>query len=689
MKEKLKRILPVGVFLVFTVFFYGPLSLYLPNAQEFWFDLKSLLSIINLVSIVIFICICLVGIMLPNKLNGFYTMLLFGIALAAYIQGNFINLNYGVLDGTGIDWAKYKTYAVVNSLIWIICILLPFIVAFILKKMKKDSGTIYLIILYASLFFTAIQIPALISQRISYTPGYKGNLSVTTDEMFSVAKNDNTFVIIVDTYDEMYFAQYMISHPEYEEQFQGFTHFENTLTAAARTIVALPAMFTGQPFLKDTTYSQYLKNTWSKENVFRSYHDAGYDTRVFTTSDYFSDDTIDYIDNFTSDSSLDNPKILLQKVYKLTGFKFVPHVLKKKFEMETKEFDEARIALHNINLFQENDFLFFEDFSRNGFTISEDLKKTFRMYHLDGIHRPYKMGRDGKKNDSSTLEEQTEGIMLYLSAMLNDMRRKGIYDASTIIICADHGDVNLAERPLLLYKPKNATGTYTISQVPVSLFDLAVVLTDNIGSPLKNQQYGMNFTKLNETDKRERHFFINTSNSSQVVIDEYSTTEHANNKAFVKVMSHEDTPSEEELYYRFGEVLSFESEATGNRYAKVGLSLNTGWRTMTAVPLVSLEIPYRDLPDADTFVFSLGVTSITEDKKMLVKVNDVQLADIVLSLKTASNGITFDIPRDILKKSETIHIDFVFPDVPMEMLEKPMDERPSYVSFINLVIAEK
>ena len=359
MKEKLKRILPVGVFLVFTVFFYGPLSLYLPNAQEFWFDLKSLLSIINLVSIVIFICICLVGIMLPNKLNGFYTMLLFGIALAAYIQGNFINLNYGVLDGTGIDWAKYKTYAVVNSLIWIICILLPFIVAFILKKMKKDSGTIYLIILYASLFFTAIQIPALISQRISYTPGYKGNLSVTTDEMFSVAKNDNTFVIIVDTYDEMYFAQYMISHPEYEEQFQGFTHFENTLTAAARTIVALPAMFTGQPFLKDTTYSQYLKNTWSKENVFRSYHDAGYDTRVFTTSDYFSDDTIDYIDNFTSDSSLDNPKILLQKVYKLTGFKFVPHVLKKKFEMETKEFDEARIALHNINLFQENDFLFF------------------------------------------------------------------------------------------------------------------------------------------------------------------------------------------------------------------------------------------------------------------------------------------------------------------------------------------
>ena len=80
--------------------------------------------------------------------------------------------------------------------------------------------------------------------------------------------------------------------------------------------------------------------------------------------------------------------------------------------------------------------------------------------------------------------------------------------------------------------------TYTTSQVPVSLFDLAVVLTDNIGSPLKNQQYGKNFTKLNETDKRERHFFINTSNSSQVVIDEYSTTEHANNKeAVVKAIA--------------------------------------------------------------------------------------------------------------------------------------------------------
>ena len=60
MKEKLKRILPVGVFLVFTVFFYGPLSLYLPNAQELWFDLKTLLKIISLVSLAFFIGICLV-----------------------------------------------------------------------------------------------------------------------------------------------------------------------------------------------------------------------------------------------------------------------------------------------------------------------------------------------------------------------------------------------------------------------------------------------------------------------------------------------------------------------------------------------------------------------------------------------------------------------------------------------------
>ena len=59
MKERLQnawKCIPVVLFLTFTVFLYGPLSLFLPNADEFWFGLNTVITVVIPFSLAVFSC---------------------------------------------------------------------------------------------------------------------------------------------------------------------------------------------------------------------------------------------------------------------------------------------------------------------------------------------------------------------------------------------------------------------------------------------------------------------------------------------------------------------------------------------------------------------------------------------------------------------------------------------------------
>ena len=47
-------------------------------------------------------------------------VVLFVIGLALYIQGNYANIDYGVLDGREIVWGEYLVYAILDSAGWLV-----------------------------------------------------------------------------------------------------------------------------------------------------------------------------------------------------------------------------------------------------------------------------------------------------------------------------------------------------------------------------------------------------------------------------------------------------------------------------------------------------------------------------------------------------------------------------------------
>ena len=121
-KKRSKGSIIFILFLLVTFFVFGPLSLYLTNVKEFWFGLPDVLRAVAVCSVIALLILLVVALVLPGKVNEWFICLLFGGTLALYIQGSFVNTDYGTLDGRPIDWSQYTGTAVWNTILWIICL---------------------------------------------------------------------------------------------------------------------------------------------------------------------------------------------------------------------------------------------------------------------------------------------------------------------------------------------------------------------------------------------------------------------------------------------------------------------------------------------------------------------------------------------------------------------------------------
>lgn len=650
-RQKAVLWIPIALFFAFSVLFYGPLGIYLSNAQELWFSLGTVLKIIGGVSAAAFVLLVAIGMLLPEKISAFLAKLLFGISLALYVQGNYINISYGsgVLDGSEIVWSDYTAYACIDTLVWIVCIALPFVLGLIPKL--RNGGYVRKGIVVLSLFFVVIQLPAMVVQFINYAPNEQKDVQVTTEGMFDLANGENTVVFVLDTYDDRYFQELLEKYPEYQEKLTDFVHYDNYMTSAARTIVAIPSLLTGEPFLRDSTYSEYLARIWSQDNVLKKMSKAGVDVRVFSNGLYFSKEATRYIDNMEcGETAVSDYGLLAQKLYKVTGFTFAPHLAKQQFWFDTAEFNEAK---QSTDRYVESDAKFIADYNKSGFTISDSVNKAFRFYLLDGLHPPFTLGADGKKSDDATRETANIALMNMILTMMEDMKEKGVYDDANIIITSDHGDENRAEWTLLLIKEAGHTGPMETNHAPVSGFDLPVILGDLFDISVDGRTYGMHLSELTESTERERHFFQNTSGSSRVLIREFMTNSDAGDvDALTPVAVYEDDVNQP---YVLGTELSFAADATGNRYTVSGFGTNSGFRTFLLGHESVMQIPIVDLPAEGVVTVHVGVyTSDGVSRNVIMYANDYEGYKGVVDKSQNKAGIDFEVPVELIRDQENV-----------------------------------
>lgn len=691
-KEKLLFSLPITVLAVLIFGFYGPLGMYLSNTTNFFFDVKEILKVTGFFSLVALVCVMIISIFLSYDKNIKIFSIILGIAIGWYVQGA-INIQYGngLLDGTKVIWSEYIGYAIIDSVVWCFCLALPFLVFRFAKNYSKQ------ILIGIALFFTLIQLPAMLVQLLNYRPTSSMDLLVTKNGMFELGKESNEIVFILDTMDDAYFSSFIEDNPEYKDVLSGFVHYDNVLASGARTIIGMPTMLSGVPYRSEVEYSDYIDKVWSQDNVISEVHDAGINVGIYSGTSYFSGRMMDYVDNFKStgeDKNISSYGVFATKLYKLTSYIYMPHILKPIFYFDTAEFNSAK---DNSMNYVFDDSLFGDDFEAHdsSFGISNNYDRALRIYHLDGAHKDYTLDCYGNRQELTSRKEQVKGVFYILENMLNSLKEQDLYNNATIIITADHGDKGLRHHSTLLIKEKNAEYPYTESSIPISMYDLPGIISTGLDLDILPSEYGVPIEELKEDDKRERHFIYNNQKAgAQMVIEEYFTTDNLNENSSLTLYKSYDSIESNKSAYEFGTSLSFELEGTANKYCTEGVGATSGFNTLCYGPVARIELPIEEIPvDKELFFkFQLGSKWHLKQDYIQVYVNDVLCFEDKTGTYRDNEFLTFNANADDLfidDSNKSVCIEFVFPNVASEELDVELASRTLTIAFKSMNISAK
>ena len=494
-----------AVFAAATIGFFVPFDFYLANINELLLPLKYVGIAIAVTSVLIF-----TGVLLLDRLTSgrnsaavqIINTLIFAVAFGFYIQGNFLSVNMGEMNGS-----KYSPGAlriIINIIFW--CALLTGIVIF----SRKKSDIYRKAVSYVSAVITIIQlITAVISYVQMYIYAMDGDLlnkwlndkdtfvcSVSGIDTYSA--NENFIIILADEYDSFAFDSAAEQCPEALEGFDGFTYYRNTVGMYSTTIEAVAYIFTGSE--KD------VPDPYSHDEFFDNLSKR-YDVCLYAGPSHFFDKEIyeKYAVNYLpTDFSVGDIIRTQGALLRATMFKCSPEILKNAFWFSNDSFSCIIGGTDDIRPYMPDNLTFYNNIPQKVDLTDENC---FKLIYLNGLHQSRNVTADLQraKHWSISAEEEAVAVNKIVKKYLEYLKESGVYENSTIIFLADHGlkDQNGGRYPLLMYKPANAESKgITISDAPISHDDLYPTLIALSGGTPD----GRTIFEIDENEQRERYF---------------------------------------------------------------------------------------------------------------------------------------------------------------------------------------
>ncbi len=661
----------VSIFFVYTLLLYAPLKLYIENKNILWFNFDATLTVSLIISAVALVIVTLFVAIPKRFIHAGLSCLLFALALGLFIQGNFLNINYGsgVFDGSEIAWKDYTTYGAINSAVWAACLAMPFAFYMVFRTQWRK------ILMFSSLGLVLVQI-VILSSLVMQNSGQldKTTYEVTRSGIYELSDNDNTLVFVLDSFDEEYLDKIKKDFPDYEKQLSGFVEYDNTLTTGSGASVALPSLLTGEVYTKQTTYKSYLKRIWGDDTVYSLLNENGVDSRIYAQTEYFGphakDDVkniIDYMDTTGAYASM------TKTIYKYALYTYSPHYLKQYFWLDLDTISTYK----SKNAYTLNDAKFYSDYVRaEGFSYSDEYDRAVRVYNLDGARSPYTLTKNTIKSINGTsLDEQIYGCFNCLFAMIDDLKDNGAYENSTIIITANVGNKDLTQHPILLVKEKGSVEGYEISHAPVSLFDLAPTLASTVTDDYSRFGSGKMFSEFTSDAKRTRYFYLNTGENCDTRIEQYSTRGDANNLESMRLLNSFYSTTQV-TDYKLGTSLTFAMDATANMYCVDGFCSTTGWRTPLAGPQAQMVIPISSIPnDAEDIHVYFELHSVDKESNCIIYANGRKVYSAKISKSFVNDGLNFTVPCSLIGNDNTLNLSFNFTDIDKNELDLEQNKR--------------
>ena len=473
-KKSLITLLLCALALGFTAFIFAPIEQYMLNQAEMWFNLGDILPQSLLCFALLTAALTGIGALLPAKARRVYTAVVLGITLCLYLQGNFINADYGELDGRAVPWENFRAYAVADTLFWLA---VPVgLGVFALKKGRlfraAARGLAAALLVIQAVTLAAVLLTHPIENK-------REGWIVSDKDQFVLGREANTVMFVVDACDTIYIPRILEEDPDALEPLDGFTYFSDYSGAYSKTKMGLPYTLTQQWYENDETIESYIARCYDSVPLYGALAETGWDIRLYTAETYMSPHMIGQAQNvIAAQLTVGSPARLYGKMMEFVGFRYAPHLLKPRLVFYSGEFGFYKAAQGEYQPYFKDNFIFQAKLAAQGLALREG--KQFIVYHINGSHLPCNMDEYGLNvgNWNTTAIEQTKGVLrTIIGPYLTQMKDLGVYDSANIIITADHGRFDEGpSSPVMLLKPAGAHGALQENTAMTSVSDLHATL---------------------------------------------------------------------------------------------------------------------------------------------------------------------------------------------------------------------
>lgn len=421
---------------------------------------------------------------------------LFAFLAYEYLQTGILAMGYPKLDGSLLFYMD-KMNGLKNAL-WMLAIFA--VVFFFAKRVRKGLVAIsfFAVAVMALSFLDThhnMKSSAAATVVKSESPWTMSGSEVV--EGIRLSPDKNVILLIPDSMQSDATWEVISKNEDLREIYSGFTAFNNNVGMFGFTRLGIPGLLTGK-YCQDPApgvsfqqnYMEFSKCVWSKDSAYYPYAELGYPYYLLPgiggaysnriQPQQLADKEKKRVESIFMDRS--GPMgLCLQDCLR---FREVPFILKQW---------ALRVSFLGVRVGDgsADDKTLFPSLTSN--PLSDEHKPAFTILYTIGAHLPVHYDENGNriykdKDSYKAFCGQTHFILKCIGGFLQDLKRKGIYDKSLIVIVGDHGSQFSQSQwpgkshmpsqsiPMLWVKPIGATGAFAPSDAPTSHSRVAELL---------------------------------------------------------------------------------------------------------------------------------------------------------------------------------------------------------------------
>lgn len=516
---------------------FGPHTLFRANQQEFTAPFSAFVVHLLPVALILGLGLAVIAAVLPKRVSAFYCVGLAAIGVVAWVQGNLIVGDYGVLNGQDIDWSGHAWRNRYELPFWVA---VPAIAIVAARRLLPAA-------VFASRVLIALQVGLLVVTAYQADPEAQPRWQGPPDAIFELSSKQNVFHFVLDGFQSDAFGDIVRADAaEMNRQFAGFTFFANHLGAFPTTIVSIPAMLTGSTYRNQVPMRRFIAAEFKKASIFGTLRSQGFQVDAISGLNYDRASTSTFY-------RLPTPyvtygaytKFASWQLADLALFRHSPHLLKPAiYNDQAWRLQQTRLGQSadtpGRRYMPVNGQAFLQDYTSR-VRIAHD-RPVYKYIHIGIPHWPVSVNADCEYIGARSLRrpnytDQARCGVRRVGAFLDRLRALGLYESSLVVISSDHGvglppegfagereifGAPLSELAggalaLLVVKPPNSAGPVRISEAPSAITDIPATIVDTLG--LKNPFEGTSALKLEENAERPRQFGTYLWSSSEWTAD--------------------------------------------------------------------------------------------------------------------------------------------------------------------------